>query len=372
MPLFKNTRTRFIFSAAVSALLGGGSAWLTNLYIARALGPVEGEDLPEYQPPSGTGATSPKPAEGFTGPKVPETSGEIAQGDAENQGGVQPTGEGPGEVPAPAEGDAPVAAVEPDNGDGSAPPSASHFEPIVTRNIFSSDEVQKMLAAQQAPVSENPEQATEPVAAPLCVYVLGTMEATPARYSWAIIARDKNNTDKDIFSLWNDVFGMGTLAAVRRVEIDVRRPDGSIATVKVREECQSAGGGPAPIAPAADAQASAGGEGIQQNGDNSFTIDQSEITKAMGNLEQLSKDARVAAHYQNGEVIGFKVFRIKPGSLYSKLGLRNGDIIQSVNGKPLDSAEQAMALVNTLKNEKNFNIEIRRRNEPVTMSYSIR
>lgn len=371
MPLFKNTRTRFIFSAAISAVLGGGSAWLTNLYIARALGPVEGENLPEYQPPSSTGVTSPKPAEGFVGPRVSDSAGEISEGDPAESGGVQ-EGDVPGVVPDTTERGIPVATADPEGGEGMAPPTLTHFEPIITRNIFSSDEVQKLLAAQQMPSSDNPEEMAAPAVAPLCVYVLGTMEASPARYSWAIIARDKNNTDKDIFNLWGDVFGMGTLAAVRRVEIDVRRPDGSIVTVKVREECQTGGGAPAPVAPAEDAQASAGGEGIQQNGDNSFTIDQSEINKAMSNLEQLSRDARVAAHYQNGEVIGFKVFRIKPGSLYSKLGLRNGDIIQSVNGKALDSTEQALALVNTLKNEKNFNIEIRRRNEPVTLSYSIR
>jgi general secretion pathway protein C len=46
----------------------------------------------------------------------------------------------------------------------------------------------------------------------------------------------------------------------------------------------------------------------------------------------VAKGARVVPAVKNGKPDGFKLYAIRPSSVYSKLGLTNGDTIQSING----------------------------------------
>jgi general secretion pathway protein C len=72
------------------------------------------------------------------------------------------------------------------------------------------------------------------------------------------------------------------------------------------------------------------------------------------------------------QVDGFRIFQIRPGSIFQKLGLRNGDVIQRVNGIKLDDPTKGLELFTALKNLSNFTIDLKRNNVNMTMTYTVK
>lgn len=73
----------------------------------------------------------------------------------------------------------------------------------------------------------------------------------------------------------------------------------------------------------------------------------------------------------DGSTRGFKIFSIRGGSLFSKAGLSNGDIIKSVNDVSLLKAEQGFALYEAFQNEREIRIELERKSQPVSKTIRV-
>lgn len=73
----------------------------------------------------------------------------------------------------------------------------------------------------------------------------------------------------------------------------------------------------------------------------------------------------------DGSTRGFKIFSIRSGSLFSKAGLSNGDIIKSVNDISLLKAEQGFALYEAFQNEREIRIELERKSQPVSKTVRV-
>ena len=116
-------------------------------------------------------------------------------------------------------------------------------------------------------------------------------------------------------------------------------------------------------------------DNIQQIGENNYKIQKVAIEKAMSNLNEVITQARMVPNFvQDGQgkrVDGFRVFKIIPGSIFEKLGIRDGDVIKKINNAPLDSVDQAFMLLQSLRYEKKFDIDVLRGNQPVTMTYQV-
>ena len=83
---------------------------------------------------------------------------------------------------------------------------------------------------------------------------------------------------------------------------------------------------------------------IQVTGENEYLIDRSEVDEALENMSQLFTQIRAVPHFEGGQSTGFRLFAIRSGSLFDKIGLKNGDIIQEINGKPDERSEQGNAV----------------------------
>ena len=77
------------------------------------------------------------------------------------------------------------------------------------------------------------------------------------------------------------------------------------------------------------------------------------------------------AHDEAGTIIGFKVRRVKSCSPLHQAGIRSGDVITSINGKPITTVPQAWAAWNRLKSKKNIEVHLERKGAPKTMRYSV-
>ena len=113
------------------------------------------------------------------------------------------------------------------------------------------------------------------------------------------------------------------------------------------------------------------GEGIVKNGENSYGVPRAAVEGALNNLSELATQARIVPAFEGGKAVGFKLFSIKPGSLYSKIGLQNGDVINRINGYEMSSPEKGLEVYSKLKDSSNITVDIKRRGKPQTLDYSI-
>lgn len=111
---------------------------------------------------------------------------------------------------------------------------------------------------------------------------------------------------------------------------------------------------------------------IEQVGDGEYVIDREEVDAALDNMNQLFTQVRAVPHFQGGKSTGFRLFAIRQGSLFDKIGLRNGDIIQRVNGNDISDPSKALGLFQQLRNERQITADIVRNKEEKTLSYSFR
>jgi general secretion pathway protein C len=81
---------------------------------------------------------------------------------------------------------------------------------------------------------------------------------------------------------------------------------------------------------------------------------------------------RVKPHFVGGEPAGFRLTRIKSDSIFKTMGFQDGDVIRSVNGQPVRSAEDVMRAYNTLKDSSFFSMEILRNNRTKTLNFKVR
>jgi general secretion pathway protein C len=75
---------------------------------------------------------------------------------------------------------------------------------------------------------------------------------------------------------------------------------------------------------------------------------------------------------EDGEQEGLSMSNIKPNSIFRRMGLRNGDVLQSVDGQQIQSVDDALKLYDSLKSADKVSVQIQRRGTERTIEYNIR
>lgn len=112
-------------------------------------------------------------------------------------------------------------------------------------------------------------------------------------------------------------------------------------------------------------------DAIKCEGD-SCTVDRAFVNKMLSNPALLAKQARVVPSIKDGETRGFKFYGVRPGSLPKLLGVKNGDLVKSINGQPLTSVDEAMGMYTKLRNASSLSVVIERRGATVTKDITIK
>ncbi|MBL7214037.1 MAG: PDZ domain-containing protein [Desulfobacteraceae bacterium] len=103
-----------------------------------------------------------------------------------------------------------------------------------------------------------------------------------------------------------------------------------------------------------------------------ITLAKSDLEKSLKNLGQLLTQVRVRPRIKDGKPDGLQLARIKSGSIFSKLGLKNGDVVQKINGSPIKSPDDVFSLYQRLKSGSHVSVDIIRKGETKTITYSFR
>jgi general secretion pathway protein C len=111
------------------------------------------------------------------------------------------------------------------------------------------------------------------------------------------------------------------------------------------------------------------GPGIEQVSPTQFNISRTEVDKTLADLNNVLTQARAVPNFENGMPAGYKLFQIVPGSIYDKLGLKNGDTIAGLNGQPITDPGKAFEMLSALKEQSHVDIQIKRDGTPQSFSY---
>lgn len=103
---------------------------------------------------------------------------------------------------------------------------------------------------------------------------------------------------------------------------------------------------------------------VRETGTNHYTVARDQLAAQIRTPEFL-KQATLAPSSGGG----FLVRQIQPSSLYEKLGLRAGDVIKSVNGQPINTAEDAIKLYQQMSSINSVQMEVIRGGKSEALYY---
>ena len=204
--------------------------------------------------------------------------------------------------------------------------------------------------------------------------VRGTMVADKAQWSMAVIVRN-DTREPAVLSARdgnNEIFDDARIVAIRSREVVVRRRDHF-------ERCTGEGDPAAPAPPPPPTPMVHGDDepqtsevtGVTKMSGTDYRVERAEVDKALANLNEVATQARIVPSFKNGRANGFKMFAIKRASIYDKIGLQNGDVIQKINGYEMNSPERALEIYSKLSNATSLSIELSRGSVTMTLNYAI-
>ena len=91
-----------------------------------------------------------------------------------------------------------------------------------------------------------------------------------------------------------------------------------------------------------------------------------------GSLSGVVRSIRIAPAVKNGVAVGFKLFAIRPGSAFAKLGFLNGDLVRRINNDALTTLDEALDIYVKARSADQFTIELERRGYPLFLHVVVR
>jgi general secretion pathway protein C len=240
--------------------------------------------------------------------------------------------------------------------------SLRSYAAISRENVFNSEsgEIDEEEEAEDS--APEPMEETE-----LNVVLLGTAVGTPED-TFAVI-EDRVSREQNLYQVGDTVQDEARIVKVSRCRVILKR-DGSREVLECIEPDERHPrqrhrrlARRTPQKPDA---------GIRKVSRNRYWIDQERVDSALANMNRLMTQARIVPSLRRGKNQGWKLFAIRPNSLFKQIGLKNGDVIQSINGRNLMTPNKALEAFRELREASHFEVELMRRGRRRTLNYEIR
>ena len=240
---------------------------------------------------------------------------------------------------------------------------------VLKRNIFNSTgevpDQKEMIdaAAQQQAATGHCNKPT------LKLKVVGTIYL--GRDNSVVSVREANYSQSDTYRVGDTIVGRDhvSVVAIEREQMIIDN-NGSRECYKIEKSAKIASRSPA-YQPSRASKKKPTTSSSSSGG--AVVLDGAWVEAQLGpGFSQVLKSARLVPNIDGESINGFKIFAIKKGTLFNKIGLRNGDIIQKVNDTSLEQAEQGFALYQTFQEDQEIVFNIMRKNKPQTISVMIK
>ncbi len=107
-------------------------------------------------------------------------------------------------------------------------------------------------------------------------------------------------------------------------------------------------------------------------GSNRVALKKNEVQAALSDMASFLRQVRIVPYMEKGKPKGFQLLDIVPGSIVARVGLKNGDVVERVNGKPIHTPQEAMQLFTLLQNGQGLTLEIKRNNQRKTITIDLK
>ncbi|MBI3621924.1 MAG: hypothetical protein HY208_07050 [Nitrospirae bacterium] len=230
------------------------------------------------------------------------------------------------------------------------PPSTADVDAILRGNLFNPN--------QRGNTAVSP-AAAPPVVIEATHHLVGTVTGG-GDFGFAVL-EEKSNSAQNLYRVGDLLPGGAQLVGIERYAITIR-VGGALQQLAVQEEVPGA-------APAGGPSAAAGG--VREVAANHWLIDRGKIEAALANLPKLLTQARLIPNFIGGKANGFQVLSMQPGSFFTEIGLKEGDVLQRINGVEVNDPQNLLKAFEQLRNEAAINVDLQRRSQPVTLAYEI-
>lgn len=235
--------------------------------------------------------------------------------------------------------------------------SVNDYQTIIDRNIFSKISV----SAQKGDADIDRLKSTA-----LKLVLIGTIVGD--NKTSAAIIEDTGTRAQGLYRIGDNIQNAVIKSILRKkVVLQVGNRD-EVLTV---EEAGSGSAGKASNITQSEAVSEAAQPSTAAAVERNITIPRKEIEASLKDLNGLLSQASIQPHSTDGEPDGLTITGIKAGSIFRKMGLRNGDIVKGVNNDPIKTAEDLSNMYNDLTSAPDISIQITRRGQERTFNYTI-
>lgn len=114
--------------------------------------------------------------------------------------------------------------------------------------------------------------------------------------------------------------------------------------------------------------------GINKVSDTEFHVERSVVDKILSpeNQTLLMRSVRISPEQKDGKILGVRLHGVRSDSLLGVLGMKSGDVLQSINGFEMGSPEKALEAYARLRTASNLAVKVKRGGEPMDIDIQIK
>jgi general secretion pathway protein C len=249
-------------------------------------------------------------------------------------------------------------------------------QPIADRNMFCSD---CKPATPVATVADNAPPGTVQMTS-LHLLLIATSISSNDKESFATILNTDTSSQGGYF-VGDEIPAAGTVKEIHYKYVDFEnKQNHRVERIGLLGEPPPAAQPPPTVAAATPPQptdpddelAQAVAQGVRKIDDNNYEISRGLVDKVLSNPMAVAKGARVVPSVKDGKANGFKLYAIRPGSVYAQIGLANGDTIHAINGFDLTSPDKALEVYTKVKEATSLTVAVTRRGKEQVINYTIK
>jgi general secretion pathway protein C len=250
------------------------------------------------------------------------------------------------------------------------------YDDILKRNVFCSTcppIIEPEPTAGGTPVDTAPQKTSLPLA------LMAIMYSPPQQLgvNWSVaVIRDTEDKSMGAFGVGTKIHD-ATVTEIQETRIYLDNAGKTEFLDLLDAQANSSTSTPTPVAavtpqPGGDALSQEMDRGIRKTGEHSYEIQRQTLESVLGNMNLLSRSARIVPEIKDGKSAGFRLYSVRPDGPFAKIGMQNGDVILSINGLEITSPEKALEVYAKLKSASHLSLGLERNGQKVTKDYSIR